>query len=149
MYSNLRLYRVICINIEPICWTIISKYVRGLKYASVAMLKLLSGCNCLRQYNSDDHKCFLCNGGNNEDVEHFIMFCTAFSCERENMFQDICKTLDHDTQLVFCNLSKKIVFYICMGMDYPFHNEILFSIRKIACYHISKMYYRRLQLDIH
>ena len=97
------------------------------------MLKLLSGCNCLRVFSREDHKCILCNVGEDETVEHFVMYCGVFSTYRDFMMAELYNSVDVITKTLLLGLPRKILFYMLLGMDYPISTEMLLVVHRTSC----------------
>ena len=145
LYCNLDTYRTVVLNIELCTWWSIAHKYFYLKRSCITMMKLLCNTNCLRLYSEHDilpseRICKLCRSNVVESNYHFIMECSAYTSLRSELFNNIHTILSNESFINYRSLSDKMIFYILLGLDYPFERGELEAIRCCSAYYLHKMY---------
>ena len=149
---NLNTFRSIVLRIDLCIWWQSVKYRRSLKPACITMLRLLSGCSCLRidtdkELKRCDRICEQCDLDEVETCYHFIMQSPFYVYEREEFVKTLDNILSVETKTMLDRLPDEITLHILLGMDYPFNNGDLFNIRLNSLLYCSNIYKRRMHVQ--
>ena len=145
LYSNLKQFSVIIIDIELCGWWTIARKYRNLKGACCTMLKLISNCNCLRLHYEhniphSERVCLQCNDNVTESTLHFVLYCSAFNNCRRLLFNHIGNVLECNAFHSFMSLSDQLKCNVMLCMDYPLQAGDLELIRCYSAYYLHRMY---------
>ena len=152
LLCKLDLMRTIVTKIKrTVWWTLVQKQP-SLKKSCSTVVKLLCGVSVLR-VDKDTHipreerRCTFCNDQGIENVFHLIMKCAIVNDIREKLLRNIVINVSSECREMLCSLSDVMIFYIFMGLQFPFNESDLMYVGSESCVAIHKMYKCRKELE--